>query len=135
MAISAGRGGSPALFAISFGSMMLRTSQITRYSAVRAMPLGEVALQTAQHCPRQQHRSRAEHRQGVDEGDDHRQQQSVGLADQQQARQQLEEGNDDQHALCPEPPADGDPQAGLDGGGGLPPLGDSCRRRKAISWG
>ena len=47
MAISAGRGGSPALFAISFGSMMLRTSQITRYSAVRAMPLGK--LPSRQH--------------------------------------------------------------------------------------
>ena len=42
MAASAGSGGSPALCAISFGSMMLRTSQITRYSAVRAMPLGKL---------------------------------------------------------------------------------------------
>ena len=121
MAISAGRGGS------AFRQQLRRHDaahqpdhQIQRR---QGDALGEVALQTAQRCPRQQHRPRAEHRQGVDEGDDHRQQQGVGLADQQQARQQLEEGNDDQHALCPEPPADGDQQAGLDGGGGLPPLG------------
>ena len=51
MAIRAGRGGRPALWAISLGSMMLRTSQITRYRAVRAMPLGK--LPSRQHSTAQ----------------------------------------------------------------------------------
>ena len=68
-------------------------------------------------CIRDRHRPRAEHRQGVDDGDQCRQQQGIALPPQEKSRQQLTEGDPQQNALGLAPLSQGGQQVRLDASG------------------
>ena len=82
---------------------------------------GGLPQQQARRCPGQQHRPRAEHRQGVHQRSNGGQQQGVSLAHQQKARQQLTERDPQQNGLGPEPFPQGGQEIRLDTPGPVQP--------------